>query len=175
MKSLCLLLLAAALPLCSARGAPASTPKPAPGPVNWLKRHIPLPVFGGKKEPSTTWKQLALTLIVEPMRPKLAETRQLRVTIRLANKGKKLVQLEFPTSQRFEVVLRNPAGKPIERWSDDHAIVNEPAMVTINPGERLEYFANLSTRDMAAGQSCTVEVSFLNYEQLRATRTVAAE
>jgi hypothetical protein len=63
----------------------------------------------------------------------------------------------------------------VERWSDDHAIAKEPALVTVNPGERLEYSANLSTRDMAAGQTFKVEVSFMNYDQIRASKNVVPE
>ena len=178
MKFPTLLVFSAAVSLAPARAAedPAATPKPKPGPVHWIMRHVPtVPGFGGKKEAAANWQDLALTIALDPARPKLAETRQMKVTIRLTNKGRKLAALEFPTSQRFEVVLRNAAGKVVERWSDDHAISKEPALVTVNPGERLEYLATLATRDMAVGQACKVEVAFVGYEALRATKTVTAE
>lgn len=110
-----------------------------------------------------------MKMTVEPGAPKLGETRQLTVTLRLQNKGKRLVQLDFPTTQRIEVLVRNSAAKMVEQWSEDQAFQNEPGLVAINPGERLEYTATVSTRDFAAGQDYIVEGFFPNYEALRAT------
>ena len=98
--------------------------------------------------PSASWKRLELTMSVEPLPLDLGETRQLKVTLRLANKSKRLVQLDFPTTQRIEVLVRNRNGKLVEQWSEDQAFNNEPTLVAINPGERLEYSANIATRDM---------------------------
>ena len=108
-------------------------------------------------------------MTAEPLAPKLGDTRQLTVTLRLENKGKRLVQLDFPTTQRIEVLVRNTAGKLVEQWSEDQAFQNEPGLVAINPRERLEYTATVSTRDFAADQDYIVEGFFPNYENLRAT------
>jgi len=43
------------------------------------------------------------------------------------------------------------------------------SLVTINPGERLEYNATVSTRDFAAGQEYTVDGFFPTYDMLRST------
>ena len=40
-------------------------------------------------------------------------------------------------------------------------------VVAINPGERLEYAVNVSTRDLVAGETYTVEAFFPNFEPLR--------
>ena len=120
-------------------------------------------------------KKLMLSMTVEPQPLKLAETRQMKVTMQVANKSSKLVQLEFPTTQRIEVLVRHASGKLVEQWSEDRSFANEPGMVSINPGERLEYAATLSTRDLAAGESYTVEALFPNYEALRLQRTVVPE
>jgi hypothetical protein len=122
--------------------------------------------------PSTSWKRLELKMSVEPLPLDLAETRQIKVTLRLANKSKRLVQLEFPTTQRIEVLVRNRNGKLVEQWSEDQAFNNEPTLVTINPGERLEYSANIATRDMVAGEPQTVIGFFPNYDQLKATQVI---
>jgi len=94
--------------------------------------------------------------------------------VTLANRGKKIAQLEFPTSQRIEVLVKSKEGKTIEQWSEDQAFNDEPTMVTINPGERLEYAVNVATRDMVADQTYTVEAFFPNFDQLRKSITVAA-
>jgi len=130
---------------------------------------------GDSKTQTVNWKQLIMTMNVEPLPLKLGETRQMKVTLRLLNKSKRLVQLEFPTTQRIEVLLRSQTGKMVEQWSEDQVFANEPTLVTINPGERLEYSANIATRDLTAGQSYTVIGYFPNFEQLKATKLIVPE
>ncbi|MDB6153278.1 MAG: hypothetical protein JWL90_1731 [Chthoniobacteraceae bacterium] len=128
-----------------------------------------------KKQGAVNWKDLALTTTFDPVLVKLSETRQIKVTLRLANKGKRLQQLSFPTTQRIEVLVRNNAGKLVEQWSEDQSFSDEPTLVAINPGERLEYSVSISTRDMTAGQNYSVEAFFPNYDHLKATKTIVPE
>jgi len=121
------------------------------------------------------WKNLALTMSLDPAQVKLGENRQVKVALRLSNKGKKLVQLEFPTTQRIEVLVRRQDGKLLEQWSEDQAFSNEPTLVTINPGERLEYTVSVSTRDMEPGQRYTIEGFFPNFEPLKTSKSVTPE
>jgi Intracellular proteinase inhibitor len=162
------------LSVAPARAAEEAKPDKAAteksGPVSWLLRKLPLPKFGGKDK-AAKWKNLVLKMTVDPAEVSLGATKQLQVTLTVTNEGKKLVQLDFPTSQRIEVIVKNAAGKMIEQWSEDQAFTNDPTVVTINPGEKLVYSANVSTRDMSAGQSYTITGFFPNYEQL-ATATV---
>lgn len=138
--------------------------------------------FGGKKTESAPapnsgkeWKRLVPSIAIEPVVVKLSDIRQLKVTLQLANRGKKLVQLDFPTTQRIEVLLKDRTGKLVEQWSEDQAFTNEPTLVTINPGERLEYAANVATRDLKAGQSYTVIGFFPNFEQLQAKKEIVPQ
>ena len=124
------------------------------------------------KASAAAFKGIEMKMSVEPAAPNLGEVRQITVTLRLQNRGKRLVQLDFPTTQRIEVIVRNTAGSLVEQWSEDQAFQNEPGLVAINPGERLEYSANISTRDFAAGQDYIVEGFFPNYERLRATAKI---
>jgi hypothetical protein len=119
--------------------------------------------------------KLMIAMKVEPQPLKLSDARQMKVTVVVANKSSKLVQLEFPTTQRIEVLVRNASGKLVEQWSEDRTFANEPGIRAINPGERLEYAATLSTRDLVVGQSYTVEALFPNYESLRLQKTVVPE
>jgi hypothetical protein len=175
MKLPLLAILAAATSIAAVSAAESPTPaaKEKAGPVNWLWRHVPK--FGGKDKQAAGWNDLRLTLTLNPAKVKLADIKRVEVALQLTNAGKKLVQLEFPTSQRIDVLVKNSAGRVIERWSEDQPIANEPTVVTINPGERLEYTAGISTREMAVGQRYTVEAFFPRYEQLRSTTTIAAE
>jgi len=177
-------LVSASLPLAAAeeKKKEPATVESQPG---WLKRTARAVWPFGKKPgdaPTTpmpkgaqagkAWKDLVPTILIEPMPLKLGDVRTVKVTLQLANRGKKLQQLDFPTTQRIEVLVKDATGKLIERWSEDQAFQNEPTLVAINPGERLEYMANVATRDLHAGQAFTIEGFFPNYEQLRATKTI---
>lgn len=120
-------------------------------------------------------KKVWLSMAVEPQPLKLADTRQMKVVMHVANKSTKLVQLEFPTTQRIEVLVHHANGKLVEQWSEDRTFANEPGMVSINPGERLEYAVTLSTRDLVAGQTYTVEALFPNHDSLRLQKNVVPE
>jgi hypothetical protein len=125
-----------------------------------------------KQSSGVNYKSLTTEVRVEPAAPKLGENRQVAVIIRLTNKSKRLVQLNFPTTQRIDVIVKNKAGKTIEHWSDDQKFENEAGLVAINPGERLEYTANVSTRDLVAGEEFTVEGFLPSHEPLRGAATI---
>ena len=176
MKSLplCALLAAFALTAQAAEETPPAPPKPG-------MMHRLLHPFGGSspapatKKKDVNLKGLEMSLTVEPAALKLSETRAVKVTVTLANKGKKLIQLDFPTTQRIEVLVKNKAGKRVVQWSEDQAFTNEPTLVAINPGERLEYSANVPTRDLVAGETYTLEAFFPNFDTLRKTRELTPE
>ncbi len=129
----------------------------------------------GQKPGAVNWKNLALTTSFEPAIIKLSENRQIKVTLRLGNKGKHLQQLSFPTTQRIEVLVRNQSGKLVEQWSEDQSFTDEPTLVAINPGERLEYAVSISTRDMVPGETYSIEAFFPNYDHLKAIKTIVPE
>jgi hypothetical protein len=171
MKSPIFALLFALFPLAAASAAD-STPKPTPQPsLLWRLLH---PTGGAKAKEHETeikgthFKHLGLAISIEPKILKLSEIHEFKVMLTLVNRGPQLVQLEFPTSQRIEVVIKTKAGKMVEQWSEDQAFVNEPTLVTINPNERLEYVANMATRDLVAGESYVLEAFFPNFEAIRA-------
>jgi len=160
--------------------------KPEVAQEGWIKKmaHVVWP-FGRKPEDGAAatpvpknaqvgkeWKQLVPTIAVDPTPLALSEVRTMKVTLTLANHGKKLAQLEFPTTQRIEVPMKDAQGNRVEQWSEDQAFQNEPTLVAINPNERLEYTATVATRDLKAGQAYTIEGFFPNYDQLRASKTI---
>ena len=155
----------------AAEEVPPAPPKPT-------LIHRLLHPFGGAKEPvapkvkSVNFKQLTMTVTAEPAAVKLPENREVKVAVTLANKGKTLLQLDFPTTQRIEVLVKNKAGKRVLQWSEDQSFSNDPTLVTINPGERLEYAATVSTRDFVAGETYTIEAFFPNFDPLRKSLTL---
>ena len=152
--------------------APA-TPEPVAGKKPGIVNRVLHPFGGGAGK--TNNGKLAAELKLSPLPLKLSEANRLKVTLTLINHGKKLAPLDFPTSQRIEVLIKNSAGKTIEQWSQDQAFTNEPTVVTINPGERAEYTVEVATRDLSAGQSYTVQGFFPKYDELKAQQTLVPE
>ncbi|MDD5350784.1 MAG: BsuPI-related putative proteinase inhibitor [Chthoniobacteraceae bacterium] len=110
---------------------------------------------------------LELTLRMEPFPVSLGETRRIEVSLRLTNVSKRFVQLEFPTTQRFELLLRDVAGNTLVQWSEDQLFESTPSIVGINPGEHVEYRASLATRDLHSGGHYTVTAFFPSREDLK--------
>ena len=155
--------------------SPAATPVPVAEKKPGIVHRVLHPFGGGKGAPAKNNGRLAVEMKLSPLPLKLAETNRLKVTLTLVNHGKKLAPLEFPTSQRIEVLIKNGAGKTIEQWSQDQAFTSEPTVVTINPGERAEYSVEVATRDLSAGQSYSVQGFFPKYEELKAQQTLVPE
>lgn len=132
---------------------------------------------GGKDKPEKGKRAAKLTpeMKLEPLPLKLSDTNRLKVTLTLSNRTKKLAQLEFPTAQRIEVLLKTTTGKLVEQWSADRAFAAEATIVTINPGERAEYLAEVATREMVAGETYLVEAFFPNHETLRVEKKIVPE
>jgi Intracellular proteinase inhibitor len=110
---------------------------------------------------------LALDLQITPQTVKLSEVRQISVKLTLANLSKRPVALDFPTSQRIEIYLMNSAGEVLTKWSENHAIVEKPAAILINPSERIEYNETISTRELTPNKVFIAEVFFPQYLELR--------
>ena len=110
---------------------------------------------------------LSLDLQITPQTVKLSEVRQLSVRVTLANLSKRPVALDFPTSQRIEIYLVDSAGQVLTKWSENHAIVDKPATILINPGERIEYNETISTRELTPNKVFIAEVFFPQYLELR--------
>ncbi len=176
MKSPAILALAAAL-LVAPSGAfaedrPAAKP-PKQSLTNRVFNRVLHPFGGGEKTASAAGAKPvkagkdAVVLKLDPQPLKLSEHNRLKVTLTLSNTTKKLMQLEFPTSQRIEVLLKTTAGKTVEQWSQDQAFANEPTIVTVNPGERAEYTVEVATRELVAGETYLVEGFLPSHETLR--------
>ena len=117
-------------------------------------------------------KHLKLSMEFTPQALSLSDDRRLKVKLVLANNSKKFVQLQFPTTQRIEVIVSDKLGKPLLRWSEDQSFTDEPGYLAINPGERVEYVVSIPTRDMTAGTEYTVEGFAANYPDLKARKII---
>jgi hypothetical protein len=109
---------------------------------------------------------LEVQVPTEPIR--LSEVRQLRVQAILSNIGGSPVSVDFPTSQRIDIQLLNPAGEVLTRWSENRAFTEEIGNLTINPREDVVYNETIATRELQPGRVYSVEVFFPKYPELRA-------
>lgn len=131
--------------------------------------------WGGDREKKTRRAKsgrLDLEMAVVPLPLTLSEVRRMDVTIKLINRGKRLVQLQFPTSQRIEVVVLDEKGGKVLQWSEDQYFENVPSYLSINPGERVQYDLKVATREMVGGRKYTLEASVPGYEVLKERLTL---
>jgi Intracellular proteinase inhibitor len=165
--------------LAPARGAEDGRAEPTPGLWSRLLHPILHPFGSGhprdEKGNVVKVKNLILSMELSPAVVKLPDTRRLNVAIALGNKSGKFVHLEFPTTQRIEVLIRDKTGRLVTQWSEDQSFTNDASYITINPGERIEYDVSVATRDMTAGQPYTVEGFFPSFNELRIQKTIVPE
>lgn len=106
---------------------------------------------------------------VNPDVIRLSEARSLEVHLQLINRSRKPVNLLFNDSRKYDFILRDASGKKLAQWSDDQPVNQNSGYVIINPGERAEFVGNVSTRDMVAGRTYTLEALVVGYADMRQT------
>jgi Intracellular proteinase inhibitor len=156
--------------------APAAAPQTSPAKRGWMSRM--LHPFSAPKPPpykDLRLRGLQVTVEIRPQPIKLSETRQMEVRVKLANLGKHPVELTFPSDQRVEIYLRNSAETILTKWSENHAFIDKPESVLINPDEHVEYVQTISTRELSPGKVFIVEVFFPTYPELRVRQKFMTE
>jgi Intracellular proteinase inhibitor len=145
------------------------TPTPAPARKrSWLGRILhPFSPNVVLQYKDARLRGLSLDLQITPQTVKLSEVRQLTVKLTLSNLSKRPVTLDFPTSQRIEIYLKNSAGDILTKWSENHAFVEKPATILVNANERIEYDETISTRELTPNKVFIAEVFFPQYPELR--------
>ncbi len=118
---------------------------------------------------------MELKLDLSPSPIVLSQDRELKVVVDLSDQTKKFIHLDFPTTQRIEILVIDSSGKTVTTWSEDQSFTNDPATITINPGERIEYTESVATRDMVPGQPCIIQVSFPSYPDLKIEQRVVPQ
>jgi hypothetical protein len=110
---------------------------------------------------------LEMRVKVNPDVIRLSDTRALEVHLQLINRSKKPINLLFNDSRKYDFILRDSNGKKLAQWSDDQPVNQTPGYVIINPFERAEFVGNVSTRDMVAGRTYTLETLVVGYDKMR--------
>ncbi len=153
--------------------APVPTPLPAPTPARrGFFGRVLHPFSGGASAPGPVAKDpklrgLVLNLQITPQTVKLSEVRQLQIKLTVTNRGKKTVNMDFPSDQRIDIYLMNSSETVLTRWSDNHAVKEIPGTLLINPLEQIEYNETISTRELTPDKVFIAEVFFPKYPELR--------
>jgi hypothetical protein len=129
--------------------------------LNPFRRSEKLPEYNDQR-----LRGLVLSLELSPQPIRLSEVRQMDVRVRLTNRGRRPVTLEFPNAQRIEINLRNSAEKILTQWSDNHAFAEVAGTVLINPQESIEYAETIATRELTPNKVFIVEAFFPQYPEL---------
>lgn len=111
-------------------------------------------------------------LRAEPAEFALVEHREIKTVFSLRNESKRLLRLDFPSTQHLEVTLRGPDGRLLFLWSEDRSFTPEASVVVVNPRERLEFEAALPTRDMVAGRIYRAEAVLTGFPETAAVVTM---
>jgi hypothetical protein len=151
------------------------TPTPTPSYVDKALEALHLKHPPQPKDSAQVHHGVELKMDISPADINLSENREVQVTLSLFNRSKSYLDLTFPTSQRIEILVRDGSGKVVNTWSEDQSFTNDPAAVTVNPGERIEYTVSVATREMSAGQPYTIEGSFPSYPNFKVQRKVIPE
>lgn len=122
-------------------------------------------------------KALQAQLKVAPEPVKLGETRQLDVTLVVLNPSKQALPLKFATSQRIEILIREPGTeKVLSQWSADRTFDPKGSYLIINPKERVEYKESITTREMKASKTYDVEAYLIGYDRdLHVTKPITPQ
>jgi hypothetical protein len=111
-------------------------------------------------------------LAVDPSEFSLSERRELDTTYTVRNNTKKMIRLDFNTTQRIDILTSDASGKAIEKWSEDRAFQLQEGIVIINPKERIEYSEKVATREMKPSETYTIKADVVGYPDYTATTTV---
>ena len=117
---------------------------------------------------------IEVRLEANPRVVRLADTRTIEARLMLINRARNTVNLYFNDSHRYDFILRDATGKKLVQWSDDQPLSQNLSTVIINPDERAEFTGTVSTRDMVAGRTYTLEGLVVGYDKLRQVVSIQA-
>jgi hypothetical protein len=96
----------------------------------------------------------------------------IKLSFSVHNHSKKTYTLSFPTAQRWDFRILNPAGTPIYTYSDNCEFEQKVGSSMVNNDDKLEYVETVQFGDLLAPLApgtYTVESVLANYPEMRAT------
>lgn len=107
--------------------------------------------FGIGPKTKQTGIQMVADFAPKPVRAGTGKT--MTVTVAIVNQSGGQVTLANETGQRIEILLREPGGRVVTRWSESRSFDSKLTSSMINPGEKIEFVERVSTRDLRSGGS----------------------
>ena len=101
---------------------------------------------------------------VHPLKSTLEVTRRdgkATFALRLANKGKKAIELAFPSGQTHDFVVMDAAGRELWKWSEDRMFTQALQTKVLGKGEESAYSETWTPAAAQRGTTLTV-VATLN-------------
>ena len=111
-------------------------------------------------------------LTIDPPTFSLTERREVETTYTLRNNTGKIMRLDYPTSQRMDIITKDASGQAVDKWSDDRSFKPQEGIVIINPNERIEYREKVPTREMKPDQTYTIQAEVAGYPDYTASQPV---
>jgi hypothetical protein len=102
----------------------------------------------------------------------------IKITFKVHDHGKKTYTLSFPTAQRWDFRIKDPAGKPIYVYSDNCDFEQKVGITMVNHDDQLTYSEVVQFSDMdapLAPGTYTVEAVLANYPEMKATCTLVVQ
>lgn len=128
-------------------------------------------MFGSVRIGPNTGKTMS-RLSVEPKQFKVGERGEITVNFQIENTKNRLIVLDFPTTQRIEILLKDSSGNVLEKWSANQTFTDKEGVLMVNPDERVEYSEIIPTRGMKAGETYTIEASLAGNPEFTQTTQV---
>lgn len=146
MKSLPLLLLAAALAVTGCAKVQE---------LDATSRNTGRSFFGIGPKAKQTGVTIAVDYAPKPVRA--GNAKSMTVTVGIVNDSGRQITLSNETGQRIEILLREPTGRVLTRWSESRSFDTKLTSSLINPGERISFVEKVSTRELRSGANYVLE------------------
>ena len=112
------------------------------------------------------------SLDISPPHFSLANDGNMTITYRVKNPTRKIIRLNYPTAQRFDIAVKDANGEEIERWSENRVFNHEEGIIFLNPGEHLEYKEKISTAKLTPTERYSVLAEVPDNPGFEVTKTL---
>lgn len=122
------------------------------------------------------FKDFEMKVVSDPLTVSLSNPGAVfKLNISVKNIGKKTYVLSFPDAQRYDVWIKNSAGKIVYQWSLDKIFVQQVGTSLLNPNDRIAFIPQINLSDFEGGAATgiyTIEAGIANYPDLKGSTSI---
>lgn len=128
------------------------------------------------KRPTLTGLKGTLN-IKEPTPISLSKNATVGVMFTVRNASRRPINLKFVTSQRIEILFRDPSDNQVlGQWSANQFFNPNGSYLIVNPQERVEFDEHISTARLKPNHKYNVEAYFVGYaEDFRVVKSITTK